>query len=131
MCPAGTAQLVVDAQGDILPCWMFAGVPEMTMGNILRDGLSNPRLDTLLSRIARNNKLENTECATCYARHVCHACIGNHQNINGSIEDVDRNHCNTVRATLRTVLVKISEHRAAAALARTDSAQPVVAGALS
>ena len=42
MCPAGTAQLVVDAQGDILPCWMFAGMPEMTMGNILRDSRKSP-----------------------------------------------------------------------------------------
>jgi uncharacterized protein len=113
MCPAGTSQLVVDAKGDLYPCWMFSGTQQMAMGNILTDGLENPRADAVLRRIAANNKYTHPECAQCYARHVCHACIGNNQNINGSIEGLDRNHCDTVRTTFRTVLVKITENMAA------------------
>src|SRR5262249_33611973 len=48
MCPAGTSQLVVDARGDIYSCWMFSGIEEHSMGNILSDGLQNPRLDAVL-----------------------------------------------------------------------------------
>src|SRR5271165_930440 len=113
MCPAGTSQLVVDPSGDLYPCWMFSGTKQMAMGNILTDGLENTRADAVLKRIAANNKFAHPECSECYARHVCHACIGNNQNINGSIEGLDRNHCDTVRATFRTVLVKISDNMAA------------------
>ena len=43
MCPAGMSQIVVDAFGDIYPCWMFAGNAEHVMGNILRDQVRGPR----------------------------------------------------------------------------------------
>ena len=51
MCPAGMSQIVVDAFGDIYPCWMFAGNAEHVMGNILRDEVRGPRALQVINRI--------------------------------------------------------------------------------
>jgi uncharacterized protein len=111
MCPAGTTQLVVDAFGDLYPCWMFAGEDQFKMGNILRDDIFNSLSRKLLKRIHDNNKKENPQCSACYARYVCHACIGNNQHSTGSLETIDERYCTTVRNSLKTILVKIGEMR--------------------
>jgi uncharacterized protein len=111
MCPAGTTQLVVDAFGDLYPCWMFAGQDQFKMGNILRDDIFNSQSRKLLDRIHENNKTKNTQCSKCYARHVCHACIGNNDHSTGAIETIDERFCNTVRNSLKTILIKIGEVR--------------------
>jgi uncharacterized protein len=111
MCPAGTAQLVVDAFGDVYPCWMFAGMDGFRMGNVLRDEVFNPLAARVLGRIHRNTKATNPLCSACYARYACNACIGNNQNATGAIETIDERFCNVVRGTLRTVLLRVAEAR--------------------
>jgi uncharacterized protein len=111
MCPAGTAQLVVDAFGDIYPCWMFAGMEPFRMGNVLRDEVFNDLAAKVLGRIHRNTKKTNPQCSACYARHACNACIGNNQNATGAIEMPDERFCDMVRGTLRTVLLRVGEAR--------------------
>jgi uncharacterized protein len=127
MCPAGTTQLVVDAFGDLYPCWMFAGEEQFKMGNILADDVFNPGSMKLLQRIHDNTKTRNPQCSTCYARYVCHACIGNNQHSTGSIEATDERYCSTVRNSLKTVLVHIGEIRQDPA--RWERLQAVVAQA--
>jgi uncharacterized protein len=109
MCPAGTAQLVVDAFGDVYPCWMFAGTQEFQMGNILRDDIFNDVAVKVLGRIARNTKNNNPQCARCYARSSCSACIGNNHNSTGAIETISESFCNTVRQTVRTVVLTLGQ----------------------
>jgi uncharacterized protein len=111
MCPAGTTQLVVDAFGDLYPCWMFAGQHQFKMGNILKDDIFNLESHKLLKRIHDNSKINNPQCSTCFARYVCHACIGNNQHSTGAIESIDERFCRTVRNSLQTVLLKIGEVR--------------------
>ncbi len=111
MCPAGTTQLVVDAFGDLYPCWMFAGEEQFKMGNILRDDIFNSLSRKLLRRIHDNTKMQNPQCSTCYARYVCHACIGNNQHSTGALEGIDERYCNTVRNSLKAVLLKVGEVR--------------------
>jgi uncharacterized protein len=111
MCPAGTAQLVVDAHGDIYPCWMFAGKSEFMMGNILRDDIFNAVALRLLGRIAKNTKDQNPYCSSCYARYVCSACMGNNQNATGSIEEMNETFCRTMRDSVKTVVVSLAKIR--------------------
>jgi uncharacterized protein len=109
MCPAGTTQLTIDAFGDIYPCWMFAGVEAFKMGNVVRDDIFNEASLRVLDQIRRNNKDHNPICSQCYARYVCHACIGNNFNSTGSIANPNEHFCNTVRGSLRSVLLAIAE----------------------
>jgi uncharacterized protein len=109
MCPAGTAQLVVDAHGDVYPCWMFAGMKEFQMGNVLHDEVFNSSAAKTFERVNKNTKKNNPQCAACYARHVCSACIGNNQNSTGAIETINENFCNTVRHSLRTVVLTLGK----------------------
>lgn len=109
MCPAGTSQLVVDPHGDIYPCWMFAGMPAFRMGNVTRDEVFNDVARKVLQRIIENDKRHNPQCNSCYARYVCNACLGNNQNSTGLMERIDEHYCNTIRGTLRTVLLKLGE----------------------
>jgi uncharacterized protein len=118
MCPAGTTQIVVDAFGDIYPCWMFAGSAEHAMGNILRDEIRGPKALQVIDRIESNSKIRNPVCSTCYARSVCSACVGNNHNASGKLEEPAPEFCDSVRGTLRVVLERLaaaSGHEAAAA----------------
>lgn len=108
MCPAGMSQIVVDAFGDIYPCWMFAGSAEHAMGNILRDEVRGPQSLKVLDRVERNSKAANAYCSTCYARSVCSACIGNNHNSTGKLEDPSPDFCETVRGTLRVVVERLA-----------------------
>lgn len=109
MCPAGLAQLVVDARGDVYPCWMFAGKEAFRMGNVARDPVFNDVARKVLQRILDNDKRTNPQCRTCYARYVCNVCLGNNQNGTGTMETIDEHYCRTIRGTLETVVVKLGE----------------------
>ena len=120
MCPAGMSQLVVDAFGEIYPCWMSAGVAEHSMGNILRDELRGSKALQVINRIEANSKTANPICAGCYARGVCSCCIGNNHNASGRLEEPSPDFCDTMRGTLRVVverLAAVSQQDAAAAAA--------------
>jgi uncharacterized protein len=108
MCPAGLAQIVVDVHGEVYPCWMFSGIPEYRMGNVLRDGIFDEPAQLVLERIERNSKDNNPRCRTCYARYLCANCIGNRHNENGCIEGCDEDYCERVRAVLRVVVLKLA-----------------------
>jgi len=107
MCPAGVEQLVVDAKGDIYPCWMFDGMPQFRMGNVLESDVFNESALRVLKRIHDNDKRRNPQCSVCYARYVCHSCLGNNQNTCGSIEQIDEQFCDTVRGSLRAVVLRL------------------------
>jgi uncharacterized protein len=108
MCPAGIGQVVVDAFGDIYPCWMFAGDVGHAMGNILRDELRGPKALQVIDRIESNSKNRNPICSGCYARGVCSVCVGNNHNSNGRMEDPSPAYCDTVRGTLQVVLERLA-----------------------
>jgi uncharacterized protein len=108
MCPAGISQIVVDAFGDIYPCWMFAGNSEHVMGNILRDELRGFAALKVIDRIETNSKIKNPICSKCYARSVCSACVGNNHNATGRIEEPSPQFCDTVRGTLRVVVERLA-----------------------
>lgn len=109
MCPAGTTQLAVDCHGDIYPCWMFAGVADYRMGNVRSDDIFNDLSTAVLNKIAHNTKRDNPQCSKCFARYLCHACIGNNHNTTGLFDCMDEGFCNVVRATAETVIVKTAQ----------------------
>jgi uncharacterized protein len=108
MCPAGTAQMVIDSHADVYPCWMFAGNAAFRMGNIVDDSLGQILGNDVVSRVRSNTKMTNVSCSKCYARFVCHACIGNNQNSTGAIEEMDPRFCDTTRNSLVTILSAIA-----------------------
>jgi uncharacterized protein len=107
MCSAGTAQIVVDSRADVYPCWMFAGNAAFRMGNIVSDSIVKILGSSVVSRVRSNTKMTNANCSKCYARFVCHACIGNNQNTTGAIEKMDPRFCDTTRNSLVTILSAI------------------------
>ncbi len=111
MCSAGTAQLVVDSHADVYPCWMFAGNSKYRMGNIVNDSFEQILGSAVLSKVIVNTKIANTNCSSCYARFLCHACIGSNHIRTGSIEEMDPRFCDRTRRSLVAVL---------SAIARTD-----------
>ncbi len=104
MCSAGTAQLVVDAHADVYPCWMFAGNTAFRMGNILTDSVEQILGSDVLAKVTANTRATNIHCSSCYARFVCHACIGNNYIHTGSIGEMDPRFCDRTRQSLVTVL---------------------------
>ncbi len=112
MCSAGTAQLVVDSHADVYPCWMFAGNTAFRMGNIVDDSLEEILGSAVLSKVAAHTKLTNIHCSSCYARFLCHACIGNNHIRTGSIEEMDPRFCDRTRQSLVTVLTGIASRSA-------------------
>ncbi len=104
MCSAGTAQLVVDAHADVYPCWMFAGNTRFRMGNILTDDLGQILGSDVMAEVIANTRVTNINCSSCYARFVCHACIGNNYIRTGSIGEMDYAFCDRTRQSLGTVL---------------------------
>ncbi len=108
MCSAGTTQLVVDSHADVYPCWMFAGKPEFRMGNIVNDSLELILGSTALSNVKANTKMTNIHCSSCYARFLCHACIGNNHIHTGFMEEMDPRFCDRTRQSLVTVLTGIA-----------------------
>jgi uncharacterized protein len=109
MCPAGTAQLVVDAHGDVYPCWMFAGMQDFKMGNVHTDEIFNELASKLLGRINKNTKRDNPQCSKCYARYACNACIGNNKNSTGAFETVNEQFCETVRHSLQSIVLTLGK----------------------
>lgn len=109
MCPAGTAQLVVDSAGDLYPCWMFAGDSSYRIGNISAiDGeaaLNSP----VLKRIHANSKDGNQDCQSCFARHLCNACLGNNRINTGAIETMSPAFCDTVRAITKQTVAQYAQ----------------------
>jgi len=118
MCPAGISQVVIDAFGDVYPCWMFAGNAEHAMGNILHDEFRGPKALRVIDRIENNSKTRNPICSTCYARGVCSNCIGNAHNTSGRLEEPSPDFCDSIRGTFRTVVERLAtapQSKAAAA----------------
>ena len=91
---------------------MFAGKASFRMGNVADDEVFNELAKRVLQRILDNDRRRNPQCSTCYARYVCNICLGNNQNSTGRIEQIDERYCNSVRRTLRTVLIKLGEAKA-------------------
>lgn len=84
ICPAGIGTLAVDPNGDIYPCFMFAGQPTQTLTNVLAYDSANFR--ERLSNFSYTNDKENRlHCHTCWARHLCSSCIGNHNHSSNSL----------------------------------------------
>jgi uncharacterized protein len=108
MCPAGMSQVVVDAFGDVYPCWMFAGNQEHAMGNILRDEFRGPKALRVIDRIENNSKTNSPVCSTCFARGVCSNCIGNAHNTSGRLEQPSPDFCDSIRGTFRTVVERLA-----------------------
>lgn len=108
MCSAGTGQLVVDSHADVYPCWMFAGNVKFLMGNIFNDSLKEILGSAVLSKVVANTKLANINCCSCYARFLCHACVGNNHIRTGSIEEMDPRFCDRTRQSLVRVLSAIA-----------------------
>lgn len=97
ICPAGITTLAVDPEGDIYPCFMFAGQDEYRLGNVF----SSER-EAFWSRLERFNhfnwKANRSECCSCWARKLCTGCMGNIQTSNGSLEGVWGPMCDVMKA---------------------------------
>jgi uncharacterized protein len=68
ICPAGAGTLAVDPQGDVYPCFVFAGQPELCLGNVNTAPDRATFLDRLQAFMHHNHKDTHVACRGCWAR---------------------------------------------------------------
>ncbi len=76
ICPAGTGTLAVDPDGNLTPCFMFAGEKEFSLGNIHQPPTRKEFLEKVTPFIQANAKSNHTDCPNCWARRLCTGCLG-------------------------------------------------------
>lgn len=76
-CPAGISTLAVDSMGSVYPCFMFIGMPEFNLGNVLDlDFPDGPKVREIGRKIWEADKSRVSECRECWASPLCSGCIG-------------------------------------------------------
>jgi len=67
-CEAGYLRLWIDSKGDISPC---AYMPDMSLGNIYKDSISDIWLNSPILRRLRDSSLLKGICSSCIYRDGC------------------------------------------------------------
>lgn len=117
ICPAGAGTLAVDPQGDIFPCFMFAGQSEHRLGNVFDHPPDDDYLwDKLQAFIRRNHKSARPECRSCWARKLCTGCMGNVQMTTGSLENTWGLMCRVMKAIAEETMHQLAAVQQDAAL---------------
>lgn len=115
ICPAGIATLAVDPEGDIYPCFMFAGQTEYRLGNVMDE--DQDRFWSALQHFVHfTYKDTHAECRTCWARQLCTGCMGNIQTTSGSLQGTWQAMCQVMKAITEEVMVSLSSIRDDASL---------------
>lgn len=86
ICPAGVGTLAVNPQGDVHPCFMFAGQPELSLGNVNSTPDRKIFLERLQAFVQTNRKDTHPACRECWARNLCSGCMGDIQLSSGVLE---------------------------------------------
>lgn len=85
ICPAGVGTLAVNPQGDIHPCFMFAGQPELCLGNVNSVPDRKVFMERLQAFVQNNRKDTHHTCRECWARNLCTGCMGDIQLSSGTL----------------------------------------------
>ncbi len=110
ICPAGIATLAVDPEGDIYPCFMFAGQAEYRLGNVFDS--EQEMFKTRLGYFHNFNLKETrVKCRSCWARKLCTGCMGNIQMSAGSLEGVWEPMCDIMKAIAEEIMRLLASTR--------------------
>lgn len=85
ICPAGASTLAIDPVGDIYPCFMFAGQPELRLGNVNAPPRRAVFLERLQAFVYDIRKDTHAACRACWARKLCTSCAGDIQLSTGAL----------------------------------------------
>lgn len=112
ICPAGAGTLAIDPNGDVYPCFMFTGQPAQQLTNISNHDPLN-FTQSLDNFNQHNHKANRVNCQTCWVRHLCTGCIGNHHYSTGSLAEEWALMCQIMKVIAEEVmlfLTSIREH---------------------
>jgi radical SAM protein with 4Fe4S-binding SPASM domain len=73
-CGAGRFYVAIEPNGDIFPCVFFPHIPEVRIGNILKDDFHDLWTSSDILRDLRNKDLLKGACGSCEHRNVCAGC---------------------------------------------------------
>ncbi|MBE3519095.1 MAG: SPASM domain-containing protein [Firmicutes bacterium] len=93
--------------GDLYPCFMFAGIDEVRLGNIFdfdEDDFRKRREDFI--RASRKSNRE--DCGSCWAANICGGCMGSAFWASGRLTGNDPSWCEFQRETIAYVAEKIA-----------------------
>jgi len=109
ICPAGQGTLAVDPQGDIYPCFMFAGQESLRVGNI--DETSDfSEVAAKLKSFSRYNIKDNHQtCQSCWAKSLCTGCLGDTQLTAGSLEKESWLMCEVMKAVAEETMLFLTK----------------------
>jgi uncharacterized protein len=104
-CPAGFGTLSVDCMGDVSPCFMFTGIEEFLMGNVLDDLFPHKQeVARIFKTIILNEKANDPKCLECWAAPFCTGCIGADYISNGG--SLTKANCDVVKSMVDGFLTK-------------------------
>ncbi|MDW8325353.1 MAG: radical SAM protein [Anaerolineales bacterium] len=111
ICPAGAATLAVDPQGDIYPCFMFAGHSAVCLGNVNTPADRKILADRLRAFMRHNRKDTHAACRECWARSLCSGCLGDTQLSTGSLEGESPLMCAIMKAVAEETMLFLAKIR--------------------
>jgi len=111
ICPAGASTLAVDPQGDVYPCFMFAGQPELRLGNVNISPDRTIFLDRLQAFMRHNRKDTHVACRECWARSLCSGCLGDTQLSTGALDRESPMMCAVMKAVAEETMLFLARIR--------------------
>jgi len=109
ICPAGAGTLAVDPEGDVYPCFMFAGQPEFRLGNVKEPLEEDVFMERLQGFVHHNHKESHTNCRTCWARKLCTGCIGEIHVRTGRLDRESDLTCGIMKAVAEETMLFLAE----------------------
>lgn len=107
-CPAGLYTLSVDTKGTIYPCFMFTGMEDFQMGNVLKDPcFVKDKVEKVFRMILADDKPNNVECQECWALPFCSGCLGADYIMNSG--EFTKKNCVLTKAMVEVFLAKVPE----------------------
>lgn len=108
ICPAGT-ELAVSPSGDLFPCFMLINKNDDFLLKRFDDKFVEQKfIDKLTKFMYKNIKSANNECRDCYARYLCHGCVGSNYNVNDDIGINERMNCLLMQSIVKEAILKIA-----------------------
>lgn len=107
ICPSGT-ELAVSTEGVLYPCFMLVNKDCIRpLGD-----LNTPNKiikNNILNYIQETMKANTRFCRSCYAKNICHGCVGANVNENKSINIPSRLLCTLTKERVKNVIIYIND----------------------
>jgi len=111
ICSAGSDTLAIDPEGDLYPCFMFAGQPGRVFGNVMAGVDQSLFRERVAEFFKFAQKEAHPRCRACWAKRVCSGCVGSQETSSGRLDGEWEPMCEVVRAVAEEAMLFLAEAR--------------------